>query len=244
MIVPSLSGPGRVHPLRRTETSPGIEHHDIADQQGRSGRHLADAELVLLERRWLNGSGGILDALRVGLRRLGDGAAEPLFEPDRTESRGLSGHECALAEFGAEVERVWVGDDFARIVAGAQASSDERVEMERFGPADFNGAIERRAHGDARDRTGDILGGDRLDERRRDANDIAVSGSVSNGRDELEELCGLNDRVRDRRLLDQLLLRELGAEVGVRRETPASYDRQRHMMSDACGGSVGEQVVR
>ena len=139
---------------------------------------------------------------------------------------------------------MWVGDDFARIVVGAQGSSDEGVEMERFGPGDFNGAIEWRPHRDARDRTGDIVRGDRLDERRRDANNIAVSGSVSNARDELEELCGLDDRVRDRRFLDQFLLREFGAEVGVLQETSASYDRQRHMMSDACGGSMGEQVMR
>ena len=183
----------RTRVLRRAETSTDIEHHDIADQQGRSRRHLADAELVLLERRRLNRSGGILDACRIRLRRLGDRAAEPLFEPDRTEPRVIAGHERALAQFGAEVKRVRVGDDFAWIVAGAEGSSDEGVEMERFGPGDFNRAIERRAHRDARDCTGDIVHGDRLDERRRDANDIAVSGSVSNGRDELEELCGLND---------------------------------------------------
>ena len=129
-----------------------------------------------------------------------------------------------------------VGDHFARIVARAKEPLDESVEMERFGPADFNGAIQGSARRNPRDRTRDIVRRNRLDEHRRHTNGVAVGGGVGDALQELEELRGLDDRVRDRGFLDQLLLRELRAEVAAFQQTFGSDNRQRHMMSDAGGG--------
>jgi hypothetical protein len=92
---------------------------------------------------------------------------EPVFETNLTESRVIARNECALAQFGAEVARLRVRDNRARIVAGAEALSDQRIEAELFGTGNFNDAIHWRAHGNSPDRFGDIVCRDWLDEGRR-----------------------------------------------------------------------------
>ena len=96
--------------------------------------------------------------------------------------------------------------------------------------------------GDPADRRGDVVGRHRLEEHRWHADGAAVGGVVGDALDELEELRRMDDRVRDRRRLDQRLLGELRPEVagGRRSGSPLSDrlgadDRQRDVVADSCG---------
>jgi hypothetical protein len=90
---------------------------------------------------------------------------------------------------------------------------DESIEIERFGPADFDRAIQGRGGRNLRNRTRDIVSRNGLDMHRRHADGVAMGSRVGDAPQELEELRGLNDRVRNRRAFDQLLLRRLRAEI-------------------------------
>src|SRR5258708_3145194 len=116
------------------------------------------------------------------------GMFDPVRETHLAESRAIAGKECALAKLHAVVARVRVSDNFALIVACAQALSDEFVKTELFGSSYFNRAVHRRAHRDLSDRTGDIVGRHRLDERRWQAYFVAVGGKIGDAFDEFEEL--------------------------------------------------------
>ena len=52
-----------------------------------------------------------------------------------------------------------------------------------------------------------------------------------------------NDRVWDRRGFDQILLRDLRAELTIGEQAVGAEDRQRHVMSDACGSFRGEEIA-
>jgi hypothetical protein len=69
------------------------------------------------------------------------GLAEPVFESGLGEAGVIAGDEGALAQFCAEVARVWIRDHFAWIVAFPEASSDEFVETELLWPRYFNDAV-------------------------------------------------------------------------------------------------------
>jgi hypothetical protein len=111
------------------------------------------------------------------------------------------------------------GWDLARIVVRAKDPLDDAIEIERFGPTDFNGAVHGSPRRNPRNRTCDIVGGYRLDEHWWQTNGITVSGSVGDALQELEELSRLDDRVRNRRLLDQLFLRQFCAEAAIAQQT-------------------------
>src|SRR4029453_12826580 len=102
-----------------------------------------------------------------------------------------------------------VDDHVARIVPCAKDSLNDCAEIERFGPADFNDAIQGSAPRNLRDSMRDVVGGKGLDTYRRHTNGLAWRSGVGDTLQELEELRGLHDRVRDRRVFDQRLLRTL-----------------------------------
>ena len=64
------------------------------------------------------------------------------------------------------------------------------------------------AHG-----SGDVVRCDRLDQHMREPHRVTVRGRVGDALDELEELGRMDDRVGDRAVPDQLLLRDLRPEV-------------------------------
>src|SRR5262249_48850570 len=138
---------------------------------------------------------------------------KPVVEPDVAELRFVAREERAFVESGAEVARVSVDDHFAWVVARSKDALEESVEVERFGPADLNGAIQRRACRHPGAWACHIVGRNWLGVYRRHSNGRAVSRGVSDVHQELEELRRLDDRIRDRRGFDQLLLRKLGAKV-------------------------------
>lgn len=55
------------------------------------------------------------------------------------------GDESAFLQLGAEVARVRVRDDLAKVVALAQGASDKLVEVELLGPVGSEGNRARRA---------------------------------------------------------------------------------------------------
>ena len=144
---------------------------------------------------------------------LHDRLIQPLMQADLAESRVVGRNQRTLAEFGPEVSRVWVGDNVARVVARAEALTDQLIETELLGTGHFDGPIHRRAHGDLTDRLGDIISRHGLNERRWQPNARSVGGFIGDASDELEELGRVNNRVRDPGTLDQGLLRVLGPEV-------------------------------
>src|SRR5437764_8454216 len=60
---------------------------------------------------------------------------EPVVETGVAEAGVILGDEGVFARRDAEVARVRIGDDLARIVALLQYPTDELVEAELFGPA-------------------------------------------------------------------------------------------------------------
>ena len=125
-------------------------------------------------------------------RRLG----EPLAEPDVAESRLALGNQRAFTEFGPEVPRLRIGDNLAGIVVRGEALTDQFVETELLRTGDFNGAVDWGADGDRPDRLRDVISRHRLKEHRRHPDRRSDGGVVRNAFDELEELRGMNDRVR------------------------------------------------
>ena len=148
-----------------------------------------------------------------------------------------------LPQLGAEVARVRIGDHLARVVARAEALPDQVVEAELLGTRDLDHAIHWRTEGDLCQGAGDIVRRHGLDEHRRQADRGAVGGSIGNALDELEELRRVNDRVGDRRVLDQLLLCDLRAEVAAFAQALGAYDRQGHVMPHTGRRFRGQEVA-
>jgi hypothetical protein len=82
---------------------------------------------------------------------------------------------------------VRIPDHVPRIVARAEDTLNESVQIERFWSTDFNGAVQRSGHSDRGDQPNDIVGRNRLDEHRRHAHGGAVRRDVGNLPQTLEE---------------------------------------------------------
>jgi hypothetical protein len=93
--------------------------------------------------------------------------------------------------------RVRVRDHLARIVTRAEALADELVETKTFRPGQVDRAIQRGSQRDLGQRLRHVVRGDGLEEHRRQTHPVAVAGVVGDPREELEELRGVQDRVRD-----------------------------------------------
>jgi hypothetical protein len=79
--------------------------------------------------------------------RSGGGLRQPVLEAGLAEPRTAARNQRALAHLRAEVARVRISDDLARIFFRAEAASDQGVEAELLGAGHFDGAIQRRAMG-------------------------------------------------------------------------------------------------
>src|SRR5687768_9611812 len=151
--------------------------------------------------------------------------AEPVVEAGLGESGVVAGQECALVQFCAGVARVRIGDHFAWIAALPEVSSDEFVETELLWPRHFNYAVDRRSYGDLANRTRDILSRHGLDQNGCESYRVAFRRFVGDSLElELEELRSVDDRVLDRRSLDQVLLSDLGTKVAAFGEAFDSHD--------------------
>jgi len=127
--------------------------------------------------------------------------AEPLAEPDVAESRLAPRNQRAFTEFGPEVPGLRIGDNLARVVVGGKALTDQFIETELLRTGHFNSPVDWGTHGDRADRLRDVLSRHRLKEHRWYPDRRSDGGVIRNAFDELEELRGVNDRVRDSPLL-------------------------------------------
>src|SRR4029077_1339995 len=169
---------------------------------------------------------------------------EPFVESDVAEPRLARGNQRAFPELGAEVPRVRIGDDLAGVIVRGEAPPDQFVETELLRTGHFNGAVHRRAHGDPADPRRDVISRHGLKEDRRHADRRSDRGVIGNAFDELEELRGVNDRVRDPATPDQSLLSALRAEVRAVRDPLRADHGQRDVMLHARRGGVLEKVTR
>src|SRR5215211_3322022 len=134
------------------------------------------------------------------------GLCQPVAETDLAEVDRVRRQQAALLQLGAEVARLRVGDDRARIALRPEALADELIEGELLGTCNLNDAISRRPQADLAHRSGDVVGCDRLDPRVRQPNRVTVRGLIRDPHCELEELGRMDDREGDRGIPDQLLL--------------------------------------
>src|SRR5262245_3705221 len=139
--------------------------------------------------------------------------AEPLVEPDVTESRLAQGNQRTFIELGPEVPCVRIGHNRAGVLAGREALTDQFVETELLRTGHLDRAIHGGAHGDPADCLRDVIRRHRLEKHRGHPDGRSNGRVVGNALDELEELSGVNDRVRDAATLDQGLLSVLRAEI-------------------------------
>src|SRR5690348_10013527 len=95
------------------------------------------------------------------------GLSEPSLETRLAKTRVFTRKQRSLIKLRASVPRLWVGDDFARIVESGQTAADQFIHAKLFRPRDFNEAVCRRREGDGGDTSGDIVGSHRLEEHRR-----------------------------------------------------------------------------
>ena len=159
--------------------------------------------------------------------------AVPLGVPGLTQTASPSGTRDRSLSSAPEVAGVLVRDHLARIVEAASTLRKNSSIRYGSGPATSTPPSSGAAQCHAADRLRDVIGRDGLEEHRRHA-DLAVLGSpVGDAGDELVELCGVHDRVRDRGLLDQLLLRNLRAQVAAVRRSFGPHDRQGDVVTDA-----------
>ncbi len=136
-----------------------------------------------------------------------------------------------------------VGDHLARVAPAGQRLAEEVVHPEQVGPGDLHPAVQRLAHRDPADRGGDVVARDGLEEHGCDPYDVVPRGLVGDAPDELEELRRVHERVRDPRLLDQLLLGDLRREVAVVRHPIRAHHRQGDVVADPGFRLRGEQVA-
>src|SRR6266850_3626843 len=158
--------------------------------------------MTLTERRqqWCSGS---RDHSAAGCYRLLKyRLAEPLVEPDVAESHLAPRNQGIFIEFRPEVPRVRIGDDLAGVLVRGKALTDQFVETELLRTGHFNGAVHWSAHDDPGDLFRDVISRHRLKEHGGQADRRSDGGFIGNALDELEELRGVNDRVRDPATLD------------------------------------------
>ena len=167
------------------------------------------------------------------------------------ETGAVSGHERALAHGDAVIARRRVGQDlrgsFAAASTRRMGSSNRNCSGPPISTMPFTGACAATRPTPAAT-SSDAIGWNRTSGTRTV---LAHRCLVGDALDELEELGRVDDRVRDPRRPDQLLLGELRQEVaGGRRFGIAALsqrlradDRQGDMVPDACRRLGGEQVL-
>src|SRR6185295_9617292 len=104
----------------------------------------------------------------------GEALLVPVAEAGVGQARAGGGEERTLARVDAEVARLRIGDDLARVAGRRQHAADELVEPERLGPGDLHDSVDRLTDRHAADAGRDVVGGHRLDERRREADEVAL----------------------------------------------------------------------
>ena len=118
-----------------------------------------------------------------------------------------------IIQLCAEIAGVNVDDHLSGVVPFREIAPRQLVQRKAVRPADFHRAVHGRAHGQIGQRRRHIVGGDRLDQRRRQAHSAILRARLDDAADELEELRRAQDGIGNLQRLDEVFLRDLGAEV-------------------------------
>src|SRR5205814_377124 len=172
----------------------------------------------------------------------GRGLAKPVVETGLTQNRVFFGDERPFGQHRAEVEGLRIGDYLARVVPRGEEMSDHFVKAELLGAADFDDAVDRSTDGGPRYGRGDIVRGDGLEQHWCQADGIAVGRGVRDVLDELEELRRVNDRVWDRRSLDQRFLSDFRSKVPALRQAVGAHHEGASVLPTAARFWVGVGV--
>ncbi len=136
-----------------------------------------------------------------------------------------------------------ISNNLTRIVARPEILSDEFIEAEHLGSRHFYRAIQRRIQGDFAHCTGNISSRDGVEEHRCQAHLLTFRRFIGDAPHELEELRGSNNRVRDGRFFNELLLSHLRAEVAVLWKSVGPNYGQRNVMPHSRSRFVSEEVA-
>jgi hypothetical protein len=175
--------------------------------------------------------------------RVASRAGQPFLEAHGAEPGVVARRERAIVQLCAEIAGVDVGHDLARVLARGQVFPRELVEAESFRSGKFHHAVDGSCERDVGERSGDIVRRHRLKQGGRQSDDLSIGRGIDDPADELEELGGAQDRVGNLRGPDQVLLRQLGAEVTAFRKPVSADNGQRDMMPHVAGGFGSEQVT-
>src|SRR5262245_59506072 len=144
----------------------------------------------------------LVDAGSGGCRQ----AVEPFVETDAAQPRLAQRHQRALLDTAAEVPRLAVPHDLARIADRLQIARDDVVERDPVRAGDLDDAVARRRDRHIGDGGGDVVRGDGLEQAGRDRDLVAVRAFSGDALEELHELGRADDGVGDAGGHDQLLL--------------------------------------
>src|SRR5688500_3769423 len=118
---------------------------------------------------------------------------EPRVEGDRAELGVRAGDQRPLAQPYPGGAGLLAGADLPGVTLGREPLAHQLVEAELLRAADLADPVQWRPHRDASHARGNVVGRDRLEQRRRQTH-LAVDGAqVRDGFDELEELRGVHD---------------------------------------------------
>src|SRR5690606_8721494 len=110
-----------------------------------------------------------------------------------------------------------------RVVQCAQASLYQFVQPELLRPRNFQGAVEWSTRGCSSNPTRYVVGRDWLDQYGGKTYRVSLRRCHRECLEELKELRGLHDRVRNRRLPDELFLGDLPTEVPALTESVGAH---------------------
>jgi len=106
-----------------------------------------------------------------------------------------AGQQRAVRQLAAEIAPMYVGDDLAAVVLCHQELARDLVDRKTVGAGNFQGAVQWRTNGQVGQQGRDIIGSDRLHQRRRQPRHLTIDICVDDAADELEELRGPHDGV-------------------------------------------------
>ena len=137
-----------------------------------------------------------------------------------------------------------VGDDLAVVALGGEQAPRPGVDAQRLGPAELDAAVGGRAGGQLGHGRGHVVGGHELHLPGGEPDGVALGAGLDDLGQELEELRGAQDRVRDVPRLDLGLLGDLGAQVPAVGQELGPDDADREVVTDARGALGREEVAR
>jgi hypothetical protein len=168
---------------------------------------------------------------------------QPVLETHRAEPGILARRERLIVQLCSEIARMDVGGDPARVLHRDQIFPGEFIEAEFVRAGQLDDAVNRSAERDVGECCGDIVRSHGLKQGGRQSDDLSIGRGIDDPADELEELGGAQDRVGNLRGSDQVLLRQLGAEVSGFRKAIGPDNGQRDMVPHFGGGLGREKIA-